>query len=336
MKRTRITLAELAAHDNLALAAWKAARGKRTRRDVQEFFDYLDAGLKKLGQDILNATVPYGRYRAFHVQDPKRRLIHAACFEDRVLHHAIMNLAEPTFERALVPSTFACRPGRGVHRAVAAVQRNLQRFPWFAQVDIESYFPRIDHACLKGLLAARFKGPEFQGLLGRIIDSHESSPGKGLPIGSLTSQHFANFYLDGADRLLLADRRVCAHVRYMDDTLWWGRTKADVQGMLQALANYLDSHRGLSLKANVQINRSRCGVAYCGYRVTPGAIRLSPRKRRRYGALRRDWERAWAAGDIDEGELQRGYDAVYAITLHADSLHWRRQQLVRHPSLYPA
>lgn len=262
--------------------------------------------------------------------------VYAACFEDRVLHHAIMNLAEPVFERALVPSTFACRPGLGVHRAVAQVQKNLQRFPWFAKVDIEGYFPSIDHAHLKRLLASRFKGDEFLALLGRIIDSYESRPGQGLPIGSLTSQHFANLYLANADRWLLAHPQVCAHVRYMDDTLWWGATKAGMKHVLRELAEYLDHERALRLKANAQINRSRCGVSYCGYRITPGAIRLSPRKQRRYRELSRKWEQAWSVGDIDETALQRGYDAVHAITLHADSLHWRQQQLARQPSLYLA
>lgn len=334
MKRTRITLAEIAATDNLALAAWKAARGKRDRPDVAAFLARLDRSLALLGAAILAGRVPYGRYRSFTIHDPKQRLIHAACFEDRVLHHAILNLAEPAFERALVPSTYACRPGRGVHRAVAHVQANLRRYPWFGKVDVDGYFPSIDHARLAALLAHRFKGAGFLELLGRIVDSFHATPGKGLPIGSLTSQHFANHYLDGADRFLLGHPLVCAHVRYMDDILWWGREKEHVQRVLEELRAYLQRERSLALKRAVQIHRSERGVTYCGYRVLRGAMRLTPRKRRRYAELRDAWEGAWASGQIDSLQLQRGYDAVHAITLHADSLGWRKRQLQVRPSRY--
>ena len=332
MKRTALTLSDIASYDNLALATWKSARGKRSRPDVVAFVAQLDANLAALSADIRNGAVPYGGYRAFYIQDPKRRLIHAACFEDRVLHHAIMNLAEPVFERALVPSSYACRPGCGVHRAVAQVQRNLQRFPWFAQVDIDGYFPAIDHARLQTLLAQRFKGRDLLELFARIIDSYHASPGRGLPIGSLTSQHCANLYLSGADRFLLSHPRVHAHVRYMDDILWWCAAKDDVRQVLASLREYLERERGLLLKANAQVKRSDHGVGYCGYRIAPGAVRLSARKQRRYQLLRRRLERDWENGVIDSLALQRGYDAVHAITLHADSRQWRRQQLARRAS----
>lgn len=331
MKRTALKLADITALDNLALATWKAARGKRCRPDVQAFVSQLDDNLAALAARIHSGAAPAGRYRAFYINDPKRRLIHAACFADRVLHHALMNIAEPGFESALVPSSYACRPGYGVHRAVEQVQRNLQRFPWFAQVDIDGYFPAVDHARLKNLLAQRFKGREALALFDRIIDSHEASPGCGLPIGSLTSQHCANLYLSGADRFLLNHRRVQAHVRYMDDMLWWCATKDDVGQVLAQLRDYLLRERGLQIKANAQINRSAQGVSYCGYRITRGTVRLSARKQRRYRQLRQRLEQDWQCGAIDGLALQRGYDAVHAITLHADSRRWRQQQLVRRP-----
>jgi len=156
MKRTRITLADIADVDNLALATWKAARGKRHRPDVLAFTDKYPQNMQCLAMAILQEQVPYARYRAFYIQDPKRRLIHAACFEDRILHHAILNLAETTFERALVDSSYACRPHKGVHRAISQVQRQLRRYPWYVKVDIAAYFPQIDHAILNALLAKRF------------------------------------------------------------------------------------------------------------------------------------------------------------------------------------
>lgn len=334
MKRTRIRLAEVAAYDNLALAAWKAARGKRQRPEVQRYFADFDASIASLTADIMSGAAPAGEYRSFLIHDPKKRLIHAACFADRVLQHAILNRAEAVFERSLVASTYACRPGLGVHRAIAQVQRNLRRFPWFAKVDVDAYFPSIDHACLKALLARRFKGDDFLALLGRIIDSCPAAAGKGLPIGALTSQHFASHYLDGADRFLLDHPLVRAHVRYMDDIVWWADDRDGVRRVLGELRAWLAVERRLTLKDKVEINRSEHGVSYCGARCLRGALRLTPRRKRRFRDGCRQWEAAWLAGRIDELALQQGYAAVHATTQHCDSAGWRKRHLEHHPSRY--
>lgn len=334
MKRKRIELDEIAAYANLHLATWKAARGKRSRPDVARFIEHLDTHLAQMAENILAERVPCGHYREFLIHDPKRRRIHAACFVDRVLHHAIMNLAEPVFERSLVPTTYACRPGKGVHLAVTQVQKNLRRFPWFAQVDVDGYFPAIDHSCLMSLLECRFKGSAFLRLLFRIIESYHSAPDKGLPIGSLTSQHFANYYLDGADRWLLAHPAVYAHVRYMDDILWWCRDRHSALQILSELTAYFDKDRSLTLKSNARINRSARGLTYCGFRISPGAIRLTLRKQRRYRQLRQRYENAWQTNMIDSLGLQSAYDAVLGSTFPADSRSWRRRDLQLHPIRY--
>ncbi|MEZ5538248.1 MAG: reverse transcriptase/maturase family protein [Thiolinea sp.] len=332
MKRKRLLLADIAAQDNLLLAVWKAARGKRHREDVIRFTATLDEQLEKLSGAILDLNVPQGEYREFSIEDPKPRRIHAACFADRVLHHAIMNLAEPVFERTLVDSTFACRPGKGVHKAVAKVQENIRRYPWYVKTDISGYFPAIDHAILFKLLQRRFKGDDFLYLLWRIIDSWHDQTGKGLPIGSFTSQHFANYYLDGADRFLLEKLKVSAHVRYMDDIVFWCRSKTDALECLAELTQFLQVERQLQLKPGTLISRSKQGMSFCGYRVLPGAVLLSRRKRHRYQQLRQYWESCRLKGDISDLELQHAYSSVHAITLYADSQKWRKKNLYLYPS----
>ena len=187
MKRQAITLAQLAEHGNLLLAVHKAAQGKHQRPAVARFLGDLDRHINALGASILDGSAPVGAYRSFTIHDPKRRQIHAACIADRVLHHAILNLAEPRFERMLVDSTYACRPGFGVHAAVAQAQRNSRRFDWVVQVDVDGYFPAICHTRLKALLATRFKGDGFLALLGRIIDS-AGTQGSSLPEQALQKQ----------------------------------------------------------------------------------------------------------------------------------------------------
>jgi hypothetical protein len=199
------------------------------------------------------------------------------------------------------------------------------------QVDISGYFPAIDHRILFGLLQHRFKDDGFLHLLWRIIDTYHAQAGKGLPIGALTSQHFANYYLDGADRFLLEHPKAQAHIRYMDDIVFWCATKMDAQHLLAALNDYLHTYRQLYLKPNTQINHSHHGITYCGYRILPQTILLTQRKRYRYQQLRLRWEQAWLNQRISEEELQQAYNAVHTITLHTDSATWRKQNLHLHP-----
>lgn len=202
MKRTRINLDAVAEHKNLVLAFHKAAKGKRFRQDVQGFLQNFVANLNQLGEDIRQAKLPYGKYRVFEIFDPKHRLIHAACFADRIFHHALMNLAGDVLEQAMMPSSYACRPNKGVHKAALKVQQHLRQYCYYGKIDIAGYFASISHPRLLQTLMSRFKGDEVMMQLQRIIDSYQSSPQHGLPIGSLTSQYFANYYLDGLDRLL--------------------------------------------------------------------------------------------------------------------------------------
>lgn len=333
VQRKRIILSDIAEWKNLLSAFHKAARSKRKRADVVAFCIALDSNLNTLGEDIRGGRLPYGRFRTFSVHDPKQRIIHAACFEDRVFHHALMNLCGGPLELAMTPISFACRPGKGVHKAVALVQQNLQRFNWYVKIDIEGYFAAIDQATLMQLLMRRFKGEEIKAQLQRIMASYHSAPGKGLPIGSLTSQHFANYYLDGLDRLLGHMDMVQARVRYMDDILWWCASKLQARKSLLEVIDWLADERGLQVKKTLQIQASKRGVLYCGYRISPHAIGLSRRKKKRYLKRRKHWENCYWHGQIAEFDLQRAGDAVQAITAGTDSLAWRKENLLRYPSL---
>jgi len=346
VQRDRIELHQIAAIDNLALATWKAAKGKRHRPAVARFLAALETNLAVLADDILSERAPAGVHRTFVIHDPKRRTISAACFPDRVLHHAVLNLAEPRFERMLVATGFACRPGKGVHAAVVAVQRTLRRaeqWPWYVQIDIDGYFPSIDHQILKRLLASRFKGDGFLRLLGRIIDRgtratadartagrpRSGSPSRGLPIGSLTSQHFANAYLDGADRLLLADPRVTAHARYMDDVVWWCRTRADARATLRRLREYLRDERRLTVKPSVRIGRSARGLQFCGFRIRPGVVLASSRRLSRYRDATGRIRAALAADAISESDAQRAGEVALATLAACVTDEFRRRLLTQ-------
>ena len=331
MKRSPVALEDIADWHNLAAAFHRAALGKATRDEVRRFrADWLTE-LTTLRRDILQRTIQVGRMQRFHIRDPKSRIIHAPCFRERVLHHALMAQVGPVLDRALVDDTYACRTGKGVLAAVKRAQHHLRRFPWYAKIDIRGYFATIDHRVLLASLERRFKNPGLLELIGRIVAAHHVAPDKGLPIGALTSQHFANYYLNGADRLLLEGCRVRGLVRYMDDLVWWGDDRAAVRAALERVRRYVEDQLLLEIKSPVQIGRSGSGLCYCGFRILPGQVLLSRRRKHRYGRCREKWERAYRADLIDARTLQTGYATALAITAHTDSTAWRREQLRRRP-----
>ncbi len=331
MKRSPVGLAEVADWHTLAAAFHRAALGKTRRDEVRLFRADLHGELARLRADILNGTVAVGSMRSFRIRDPKPRIIHAPCFRERVLHHALMAHAGPVLDRALVDDTFACRAGKGTVAAVQRARHHLRRHPWYAKIDIRAYFASIDHAILMGQLARRFKDRDLLGLMARTVFAHHVAPGRGLPIGALTSQHFANHYLGGLDRLLLETCRVRGVVRYMDDVVWWGDDKATVRETLDRVRRFAASELRLEVKETVQIGRSRDGVAFCGYRILPGRLLLSRRRKRRYADARAQWEDAFAAGRIDDVTLQARVADALAVTAQADAAAWRREQLRRRP-----
>lgn len=333
MKRQFISLEHIADYQNLVLAFHKAAKGKRYRRDVQAFLSNFNSNIYTLSQAILNEQMPYGRFREFTVYDPKQRTIHAACFEDRIFHHAVMNIAADKLEQAMSPFSYACRPNKGVHKAIQQVQQNLQRFSYYVKIDIAGYFAAIDHPYLMQVLQRRYKGQAFLQQLQRIIQSHHHASHQGLPIGSLTSQYFANYYLDGLDKALEQNPMVKAYVRYMDDIIWWCDTKQHAKDSLEQVKAWLWQQRKLTIKPNYAIQTSTQCVTYCGFRISQGAIRLTRRKKQRFQQQRQYWEQQYQDGNISTTQLQKAYASVHAITAHTDSLHWRQENLKRYPAL---
>jgi hypothetical protein len=335
MRRSGLDLEAIVDWRNLTAAFHAASRGKVDRPDVASFARNLDMELAALRAEIVSAEIRLGALKSFWIRDPKLRLIHAPCFRDRVLHHALMSLAGPELERALVFDTYACRIGKGTLAAVRRCQHHVRRFPFFAKIDIKAYFRSVDHKVLQALLARHFKNRGLLRVFSQIIAGYAVRPGKGLPIGALTSQHFANFYLSGLDRFILEAQKAKGFVRYMDDIVWWDENRTRLRDMLGVIEQFAKERLLLEVKQPTLIGRSRDGVMFCGLQVLPGALRLSRRRRKRYAQRRKFWERAYCCGAIDEGELQMGYGAALAITAHAAAAGWRREQLRRRPIAAP-
>jgi hypothetical protein len=335
MKRSRVGISEVADWHNLATAFGRAALGKCGRADVESYRRNLDGELRFLHEGLLRGDYPVGTMRRFTIRDPKPRMIHAPCFHERVLHHALIAQMGPVMDRALVHDVYACRVGKGAHVAVQRVQQHVRRWPWYAQIDIRQYFPSIDHRVLLDLIARKFSDHDLLSLVSRIVTAHEDAQGRGLPIGALTSQNFANLYLAQVDRLILGHSASRGYVRYMDDLVWWSESRQAVREVLNEAGGYIAAMLGLEVKTPVRIARSADGVPFCGYRIFRNRLLLSRRRKARYVAARRQAEGQFAGGEIDATELQRTMDAAIAITDGADATVWRRAQLARTP-LAPA
>ncbi|NQV28873.1 MAG: hypothetical protein HQ518_31350 [Rhodopirellula sp.] len=334
MNRSRISLNDIADWENLTLAAHRAGQGKRNRPEVREFFQELDGNLGRLRQGILSNTIEVGMSTVFQIRDPKPRTIHAPCFFERVLHHALMNHVSPVLDRSMIADTFACRTGKGSLAAVQRCRQHVRRFEWYSKQDVRQYFASIDHGVLLEMLGRRFRSRGVFGLLRRIIESHEDSPGCGLPIGALTSQHLANFYLGRLDRFLLEGLRVRAMVRYMDDFAFWCDSRNETRDATASVREFAKASLKLTLREPGEINRSSHGITLCGYRIYAGTIRLATSRRRRFSQTQAKWERLWLEGRLTPQQLQCGYSAALAITLHADSVEWRRRLAANPPAWY--
>jgi RNA-directed DNA polymerase len=320
----RINLDDVAQRRNLAEAAFLAARGKRHRPEVREFLDDLEARISALRAEILNQRVRVGQGHRFEIHDPKPRAIFAPCFRERVLHHALMNLIGPVLDRALIDDSYACRAGKGTLAAAARVHEHVRRFPWYAKMDVRAYFASIRHSILMERVRRRIKGDDVLALVSLIVAAHGEGSGHGLPIGALTSQCLANYYLDPLDRFLLESSATRGYVRYMDDFVFWTETRHNASRLVREAGEFLERTLALTAKTSVQVNRSDRGITVCGYRILPGSIRLGRRRKRRYLESRRRSEAAYQAGILDADQLQRAHDAALSITAHAKTRAWFR------------
>lgn len=316
----------IAEPENLRLAFWKARRGKDGKPEVEEFRRNLDAELDRLRQELLEERVAWGGYHRFTIHDPKERVISAAPFRDRVLHHAILNVCEPVFERYQIYDSYACRPGKGLHACLARAKPYTRRHGWYLKLDVRKYFDSVAHEVLERHLARRFKDARLLRLFSGLIAGGGAAPGRGLPIGNLTSQYFANDYLAGLDHLVKEVLRVPGYVRYMDDLVLW---QDDRHALLEAERRIRDFCRGelrLELKPPC-LNRTARGISMLGFRILPDRILLARRSRKRFVRKMGAFGRRWASGEWGQAEFAAHALPLCAFAASAESVGFRNQVL---------
>ncbi len=342
MKRYGDLWSQITDITNLVEAAQKAQRGKRYRPNVLAFNHQLEANLWQLHSELVNQTYQPGNYFTFEIVEPKRRMISAAPYRDRVVHHALCNVIAPIFERTFTTDSFANRTGYGTHRAVRRFVGYARRHRYVLQCDLMKYFPSIDHGILKEQIRHKLKCADTLWLIDRILDGSNPQepldwyfPGddlftpverrRGLPIGNLTSQFFANVYLNGFDHFIKEDLGAACYVRYVDDFALFSDNKDWLTQARRRLTEWLMSLRLRIHPIKSQLFETRHGASFLGYRVLPQQVRVRSdnlrRARQRFASLQKRFQR----NDLPLGELNQSIRSWVGHVEHADSWHLRQQ-----------
>ena len=286
MKRHGNLWPTLTSFEHLLGSSEKAKRGKRFRPAVARYEFALERELWKLREQLLGKTYRPGNYRSFYIYEPKKRLISAAPYRDRIVHHALTGVLEPIFEPTFITASYACRKGKGTHAAVDRCQQFARRFRYVFKTDIRKFFPSMDHAILKELVARKIKDPDVLWLVGHIVDGSNPqedvqhyfpgddlfTPGehqRGIPIGNQTSQFFANVYLDPLDHFVKERLRFKGYVRYVDDFLLFSNDKRQLNEARERISEFLVQLRLRLHPRKNAIFPVEEGIRFLGYRVFP-------------------------------------------------------------------
>lgn len=306
------------------------------QHEVGRFRTHAEAELLQLARELRNRTYTPGAYRERWIARPKRRMISAAPFRDRVVHHAVCGVVMPLFERRMIFDLYSNREGKGTHAAIRRCEGFCRRFPYVLKCDIRKYFPSLDHQVLKAELRRTIRCPGALWLLDRIIDhSNRQEPvctvfagddladaaGRrvGVPIGNLTSQWFGAVYFDRFDHWVKEELRCPAYVRYVDDFLIFGTEKARLAVWRAAIKARLADLRLVLNERKSRVHRVVQGVTFLGQRIWPGRRRIcrenvaSARRRLRWNV------RQYQRGQLSKEALVARWNSWRGHALQADA-----------------
>ncbi len=314
---------------NLHLAYLKARKNKRYKKEVLEFSSNLEENLVILQNKLIWKTYKTSPYKWFTVYEPKERLIMALPFRDRVIHHALCNIIEPIFERSFISDSYACRKGKGVHEGSKRLTVFLRRARrqwgdsvYCLAIDVQKFFPSVDHHILSSILSEKITCPDTLWLIEEILFSagDKNDPkSSGLPIGNLTSQLWANVYLNEVDHFIKETLRIKFYIRYMDDLIVLESDKHKLAWIKEQIADFIKGRLLLKLNNRTVIFPARLGIDFIGYRTWPDykLLRKSSIKR----ARKRFKKQASlvAAGELQPERFESSLASWIGYCSHADA-----------------
>lgn len=280
MKRIGNLFEKIATFENLYQAFLKSKKGTKNYESYKFYFNY-ENEIIELQKQLIEKTYLPKKYSYFLIQEPKERIISVASFRDRVVHHAIVNILEPIYEKSFIFDSYATRKNKGTHKAIKKSQEYLKNNKWYFKSDISKYFENINHEILLQILGRKIKDQKLLDLIEKIIRNH-SIQNKGLPIGNLTSQFFANVYLDSFDHFIKEQLKQKYYIRYMDDFVIFSNSKEELKKIREKIKTYLFEQLNLILKEKATyINQRNNGLTFLGARVFESTIRINPENLKR-------------------------------------------------------
>jgi len=267
-----------------------------------------------------------GNYHYFKIYDPKERTICAAAFSERVIHHALMNVCHANFDRFQIFDSYACRLGKGTYAALNRAKQYQQKYKYFLKLDVRKYFDTIEHNVLKNMLAGRFKEVKLLTVFEQIIDSYHTQPNKGLPIGNLTSQYFANHYLALADHYLKEVEQQKAYIRYMDDMVLWDNDKSALLKKGVRFEHFIAQKLQVELKP-LCLNYTAKGLPFLGYRLYPDTVLLTRSSKKRFECKLKKYTDKLHDNEWNQQDYQRHILPLLACIKHADTFAFRQNKL---------
>ncbi|MFN8483789.1 MAG: reverse transcriptase domain-containing protein [Anaerolineae bacterium] len=339
----------LCSFENLYLGWRKARRGKRGQPEVATFEMRVERNLFQLQEELQSGRYRPGRYHSFYIHEPKQRLISAAPFRDRVVHHALCNIIEPVFERTFIHDSYANRVGKGTHAALDRCTEFMRRHRYVLACDVRQYFPSIDHTILRAILAHKIADRRVMWLVDTILaggsgvldteytmtwfpgdDLLAATRPRGLPIGNLTSQFWANVYLNELDQFIKRELHCRAYLRYVDDFLLFHDDLGQVHAWREAVIERLASLRLKLHEGRAQPRPVTEGVSFLGFMVFPTHRRL---RRHKVIYARRHLKRLlfeYAAGTLSLDQLHMHVQGWVNHARYGDTWGLRRAVLSAH------
>ncbi len=314
------------------LSAWeKFRKGKRGRKDVQEFEWSLEPKLFQLHRDLKSHRYQHGTYHTFYIQDPKQRIISKATVRDRIVHQALFNILNPIFEASFIATSFSCRVGKGTHKGVEAVHRMIRRVscnytsPCFIlKCDIKKFFRSVNHEVITKTFAKRIKCQDTLWLLGQIVSSFPD----GMPIGNLTSQLFANIYMNEFDQFTKQVLGVKHYARYTDDFVVVSASQEYLENLLEPIQDFLARELDLELHPNkVSIRKYKQGADFLGYVILPHHRQLRTKTKRRMFKRINQLLNKREVGLISSNAFNQSLESYFGVLGHGD--HFTLEQKIR-------
>ncbi len=313
---------EVSSFENLFQSYRLSRKSKRFRKYVLSFDFNLENNLVGLQKELFGGLYEHGEYRTFTIYDPKKRKIQAAPFGDRIIHRCLYSKINPLFESQFIRDSYACRAGFGPQKAIKRAEyfwqkcseRKGHREVYVLKCDVQKYFASIDHLILKDIVFRTVLCPQTRELVNKIIDSGGLGNNRvtGLPIGNLTSQLFANVYLNELDWFVKKNLKESFYIRYMDDFVILSKDKKRLGAVKKEIQRFLKKELRLFLHPQKsQVYKLNQGLDFLGYRLFLYKRKLRAISYKRMKRKRRAYVRSVAVGKKEIGSYVGSLNSWY-------------------------